>query len=114
VRRSIPETPPFEEARLRVGLAALVSVVSTVTGVFALSYAVNGMGLPRTTMLAVLVLSSLVALVVIPAWAWLADKVGRKRVFIAGALGSAWLIWPFLWAWTARETHRVPTHRLGR
>jgi MFS family permease len=39
-----------------------------------------------------------VALVTTPVWAWLADSVGRKPVFIGGALASAALMWPFLWA----------------
>jgi MFS family permease len=119
VRRNLPETPAFEaEARshstprvpiaelfrhhtpdvVRVILAALVSVVSTIFGVFVLSYAVNTIHLPRTQMLLLLVCSNVVALAAIPAWAVLSDRIGRRPVFIFGALGSAVLIWPTLWA----------------
>lgn len=118
VRRSLPETPAFEaEVRshsaphvpiaelfqhhtpdvLRVIVAALVSVVSTIFGVFVLSYAVNTMHLPRTTMLGLLVATNVVALAAIPLWAMLSDRIGRRPVFIFGALGSALLIWPTLW-----------------
>jgi MFS family permease len=38
------------------------------------------------------------ALAAIPAWAALADRIGRKPVFIGGALGCAVLIWPYIWA----------------
>src|SRR4249920_1876919 len=76
IRRTLPETPAFEqEAKahetpklpvaelfqnhtpdvLRVIFAALVSVVSTIFGVFVLSYAVNTMHLPRSNMLMLLV-----------------------------------------------------------
>jgi MFS family permease len=119
VRRSLPETPAFtEEAAegkaakmpcavlfrdhkasvLRVIFAALVSVVSTIFSVYTLSYAVNTMHIPRATMLTVLVLANVVALGAIPLFAMLSDRIGRKPVFIFGALGSALLVWPYLWA----------------
>jgi MFS family permease len=119
VRRSLPETPAFEEEEkthtqaklpvatlfqehaadvVRVIFAALVSVVSTIFSVFTLSYAVNTMHIGRPAMLTMLVLSNVVALAAIPAWAMLADRIGRKPVFILGALGSAMLIWPFIWS----------------
>ncbi|CAN5332793.1 MFS transporter [soil metagenome] len=119
VRRTLPETPAFEQeekthakaklpvvelfsrhspAVLRVVFAALVSVVSTIFSVFTLSYAVNTVGIPRATMLTVLVLANVIALAAIPLWATLADRVGRRPVFIFGALGSAALIWPYMWA----------------
>jgi MFS family permease len=119
VRRTLPETPAFveEEAQhtkvrlpvatlfrehaadvLRVIFAALVSVVSTIFSVFTLSYAVNTVHLGRPMMLSVLVLANVVALGAIPAWAVLADRIGRRPVFIFGALGCAVLIWPYIWA----------------
>ncbi|ATU93214.1 MFS transporter [Phyllobacterium zundukense] len=119
VRRTSPETPVFlEEARkhekakvplvtlfsnywadvLRIIFAALISVVSTIFSVFTLSYAVNTMQIDRSTMLTVLVLANIVALGAIPLWASLADRIGRKPVFIFGALGCAVLIWPYIWA----------------
>ena len=119
VRRTLPETPAFiEEAKkhetaklplftllqnhwadvLRIIFAALISVVSTIFSVFTLSYAVNTMQIDRSTMLTVLVLANVVALGAIPLWALLADRIGRKPVFILGALGCAVLIWPYIWA----------------
>ena len=71
---------------LRVIFAALVSVVSTIFSVFTLSYAVNTMQIDRSTMLTVLILANLVALGAIPAFAALADRIGRRPVFIFGAL----------------------------
>jgi len=119
VRRTLPETPAFaEEAAhhetpklpmaelfsnhtpdvLRVVFAALVSVVSTIFGVFVLSYAVNTMHLPRTQMLVLLVCTNIVALAAIPLWATLSDRIGRRPVFLFGAIGCAVLIWPTLWS----------------
>ncbi|MFT4267611.1 MAG: MFS transporter [Xenophilus sp.] len=119
VRRSLPETPAFEEEKasdeaprlpaaelfrshapavLRVVLGALVSVVSTIFGIFVLSYGVNAVHIPRAAMLTLMVSANVVALGAIPLWAILSDRIGRRPVFIFGALGCAVLIWPTLWA----------------
>jgi MFS family permease len=119
VRRTLPETPAFtEEAAahetpklplaelfqnhtadvVRVVLAALVSVVSTIFGVFVLSYAVNTMHIPRTQMLLLLVCTNILALAAIPLWAILSDRIGRRPVFLIGAIGCAIFIWPTLWS----------------
>jgi MFS family permease len=117
IRRTLEETPAFKEEQeqkvvaklpvailfrdytadvLRVILCALVSLVSTIFGVYVLSYAVNTIKLDRTTMLWVAICTNIVALIAIPLWAILADRIGRKPVFIFGAIGSAILIFPFL------------------
>jgi MFS family permease len=119
IRRTLPETPAFAEEQkahevaklpvallfrdhsadvIRIVFAALISVVSTIFSVYTLSYAVNTIHLPRATMLTLLVLANVVALGAIPLWAVLADRIGRKPVFILGALGCAVLIWPYIWA----------------
>jgi MFS family permease len=119
IRRTLDETPAFKEEQqgqnvpkapltvlfqnytpevLRVVLAALVSIVSTIFGIYALSYAVNTVKIDRTTMLWVAILTNVVALVAIPLWAMLADRVGRRPVFIFGALASGLLMFAYLWA----------------
>ena len=119
IRRTLDETPAFKEEQqgqnvpkapltvlfqnytpevLRVVLAALVSIVSTIFGVYALSYAVNTVKIDRTTMLWVAILTNIVALIAIPLWAMLADRVGRRPVFIFGALASGLLMFAYLWA----------------
>ena len=120
IRRSLPETPAFEEEQehrdvpeaplklllargyapdvLKVIFAALASVISTLATVYALNYGVAKMGLPRPAMLWMQILANVVALGAIPLWALLADRIGRKPVFIMGTLGIAVLIWPFIWS----------------
>ena len=83
---------------LRVFLAAQISVVPAIVGVFSLAWAVSHAHLPRATMLAVLLASAAVGMFVIPLWARLSDRVGRRSVFVFGALASGVLIWPYLWA----------------
>jgi MFS family permease len=115
IRRKLEETPVFEHAKdsvaklpvavlfrdhwaavLRVIFAALIASVSTIFTVYALSYAVNTVHLARTPMLWVGVLANVVALAAIPLWATLADRIGRKPVFIGGSIGCAILIFAYL------------------
>jgi MFS family permease len=126
IRRRLEEPPAFREeaanaavARvptavlfrdhwqgvLRVALAAIASTVSTIFGVYALSYAVEDKGLDQTTMLWVAIAANVVALAAIPAWAILSDRIGRKPVFIFGAIGSGALMFAYL---AAIESGRYP------
>ncbi|MER6668331.1 MFS transporter [Amycolatopsis japonica] len=117
IRRKIDETPVFEQNRsdvaklpvavlfrthwkdvLRVVVAATIASVSTIFTVYALSYAVNTIGLDRGPILWVGVLANVVALLAIPFLAGLSDRIGRKPVFIAGCLACAALIFPYLWS----------------
>ena len=81
---------------LRVALAAMASTVSTIFAVYALNYAVDTEGLDRTTMLWVAIVTNVIALAALPAWATLSDRVGRKPVFIFGAIGSGALMFAYL------------------
>ena len=136
IRRKIDETAAFKRTKvaklpvatlfrthwvdvLRVVLAATIASVSTIFTVYALSYAVNTIGLARTSMLWVGVLANVVALAAIPLLARLSDKVGRKPVFLAGCGACAILI--FLGQNTAHLGKDVParlvpidlSHQLG-
>ncbi len=57
-------------------------------------------------MLAVLIVANIVALAAIPLWATLSDRIGRKPVFIGGALGCAAIVWPYMWA-LSRENYAL-------
>ena len=119
VRRTLPETAEFEKVEqadavaklpvavlfrdhwasvLRVVLCALVSVVSTIVATWSLAWATNDLGLERSTFLWVIVVANVVALAAIPMWARLSDRIGRRPVFALGAIGSAVLVFPFLWS----------------
>lgn len=124
IRRKLDETPAFLEHAetgsvervplgelvrdhhagvLRVTFGALASTVSTIFAVWALSFAVKTVGLDDTTMLWVAIVANAVALGAIPLWAMLADRIGRKPVFIFGALGSGALMFAYLGAIESRE-----------
>jgi MFS family permease len=120
VRRSLPETPEFQKveqahevaklpvavlfrthwaAVVRVVLCALVSVVSTIVGTWSLAQGTSdAVGLDKPTLLWMVIVANVAALIALPLWAKLSDRIGRRPVFVFGALGSAVLAFPFLWA----------------
>jgi MFS family permease len=53
-------------------------------------------GLDDTTMLWALIVTNVVAVAALPAWGKLADRIGRKPVFIFGAVGSGALMFAYL------------------
>ena len=56
------------------------------------------MKISGSTLLAMQLASASVGMFAIPVWAHLSDRIGRKPVFILGALGSGIMIWPYFWA----------------
>lgn len=117
IRRHLEEPPSFEARRketvaltplkqtlrfhwrsvVRVTICALINTINIYITVWAISFATNGHGLDRSTILWVPVLANILALATIPAAAHLADRIGRKKVFIAGSLGSAIFVYPYLY-----------------
>lgn len=113
IRRGLDEPPAFKEARnehpplmavfrwhkaavLRVAVCAMVNTVNMVFTVWSLSFATSIVGLERSTMLLVSVIANAVALLAIPLAAILSDRIGRKPVFITGALGAGLMMFPYL------------------
>lgn len=109
IRRSLEETPEFTEAQargdiakmplvpllrdhwrdvLRVIFCAFIAAVSTVFGNLAIAYG-KEVGVNESITLWLVVVANVVALGTQPLWGRLADRVGRKPVFVYGALSSA-------------------------
>jgi MFS family permease len=103
-RRTLARAPlslvfhSYTPQMIRVLLCSLVSTVSTIFGVYALSYAVNIVKIDQTPMLTVAIVANLVALAALPMWALLADTIGRKPVFIFGSLAPGLLMFAYLWS----------------
>jgi MFS family permease len=119
VRRTLPEAPEFTEVEkaeavakvpvavllreqplsvLRVVFCALVSVVSTIFGTWSIAQGTTVLHMPKAPFLWVVALGNVIALVAIPLFGRLSDRIGRKPVFAFGAFGSAAVAFPFLWA----------------
>ncbi|WP_197379396.1 MFS transporter [Mycolicibacterium mengxianglii] len=114
IRRRLHETPEFEDAKaagtiarmplvplmrnhwrdvIRVIFCAFIAAVSTVFANLAIAYG-KKMGLDADETLWLVVVANIVALFTQPLFGKLADRIGRKPVFIYGALSSAALM-PF-------------------
>ena len=124
VRTRISESPLFDEleaaARSRRrpltqvirrpgalfrGVAATIPPVmgSTLFGSFTLSYAV-GIGYTRSEVLVALGIAWAAAIVTTPLYGILSDRIGRRPVYLFGAIGLAVLAFPMFWAINSLST----------
>lgn len=70
---------------------------------FALSYSTQNLGLPRELFLNIGLLVGGLSCLTIPCFAWLADRFGRRRIYITGALVGMLSAFPFFMALEAHS-----------
>lgn len=119
IRLRIMESPLFEKAQQETGVSKIpiIEVVKKhpknvllamgarfaenacfyIFSVFVLSYAVDRLGLERPTILTGVWIAAAVQIIAIPAFGILSDKVGRRPVYIGGAIFIALFAFPFFW-----------------
>lgn len=131
LRAKLPEPPSFDQLKatgqrermpvltvlryhwttvLRVVGCSGYVVVSTIAGVFALSYALQVGAATATVVLVVKLLSTTTAVFTQPLFGLAADRFGRRPVFAIGALGCAGATFLLFWAIGA---HVLPMMFLG-
>jgi MHS family shikimate/dehydroshikimate transporter-like MFS transporter len=119
VRWRVPETPVFEAMKLRGTLAgnpvgevmtsstrsffiavglklSEVSWVYMLT-VFVVVYATTKLGMPKQLMLDAVMYAALLELVSLPLFGWLSDRIGRRPLYILGALFTIAFAFPLFW-----------------
>lgn len=89
-------THPVALARLII--CAMTAAIGSIFQVFGLAYATTTVGIERSTMLWVVIVSNTVAIAALPAFAALSDKVGRKPVYLGGVAGCAVFIFVYFQA----------------
>src|ERR1700720_1728930 len=126
VRSRGPETPVFEGLKQRDGLSGnpvgevvgknmktfLIAVglkLSEVSWVYMLSvfivgYATGKLGLPKPMMLDAVMYAALLELVSLPLFGWLSDKIGRRPLYILGALFPIVFAFPLFWMVESKST----------
>jgi MFS transporter, MHS family, shikimate and dehydroshikimate transport protein len=126
VRSRVPETPVFEALKARDGLsgnpfgeavgqntkAFLIAVglkLSEVSWVYMLTvfvvvYATTKLGLAKQMMLDAVMYAALLELVSLPLFGWLADKIGRRPLYILGAVFTMLFAFPLFWMLESKST----------
>jgi MHS family shikimate/dehydroshikimate transporter-like MFS transporter len=129
VRWRVPETPVFE--RLQKYNAVAANPVGEVVGksakefliavglklsevswiymltVFVVVYATTKLGVPKQTMLDAVTYAALLELASLPLFGWLADKIGRRPLFILGAVFTIAVAFPLFWLIETKSTALV-------
>jgi MHS family shikimate/dehydroshikimate transporter-like MFS transporter len=126
VRARVPETPVFERLRKRDGLSrnpvgeavgkntktfliavglklSEVSWVYLLT-VFVVGYATTRLGLPKPMMLDAVMYAALLELVSLPLFGWISDRIGRRPLYILGALFTIAFAFPLFWMVESKST----------
>ncbi|MGN7387311.1 MFS transporter [Sporosarcina sp. SAFN-015] len=119
IRKGIDETPSFKEVQERgeipkiplvttfkthwreVLIAIGAKVVETapfyIFGTFIVSYATSYLGYSRTATLNAVMIATIITTILIPIMGRLSDKVGRKPLYVWGAVGMILYAFPYFW-----------------
>jgi metabolite-proton symporter len=92
---------------LAMGMRVAENGIFYVYTVFVLSYGPGELGLARDTMLWGVTLAALGGLIAIPLYGALSDRVGRRPVYLFGALFSLAYAFPFFWLLATRSTEII-------
>jgi MFS family permease len=82
---------------LAIGARIAENASFYVFSVFVLTYGTQHLHLPRSTLLNCVLIASAVQFFVIPLFGLLSDAVGRRPVYLGGALGLAAFAFPYFW-----------------
>ena len=82
---------------LTTGMRISQNAVYYIFTVFALVYVKDELGADSNAGLVAVMVASAIGLVSVPLWAHLSDKIGRRPVFLFGAVFSGLFILPFFW-----------------
>jgi MFS transporter, MHS family, shikimate and dehydroshikimate transport protein len=126
VRLKLVETPKFQQVRERNDIARLPIVevllkdrknfliavglkVTEVAWVYILTvfivfYASSRLALPRAVMLDAVLYAALLEMLTIPLFGLLSDRIGRKALYMAGAIFSALFAFPLFFLLETRDT----------
>jgi MHS family shikimate/dehydroshikimate transporter-like MFS transporter len=71
--------------------------------VFVVGYATTQLGLPKPMMLNAVIYAAICELISLPLFGWLSDKIGRRPLFILGALFTIAFAFPLFWMLESRS-----------
>jgi MHS family shikimate/dehydroshikimate transporter-like MFS transporter len=103
-RKEIARAPVWEVLRdyggpvvLGWGARLIDGIVFTVYAIFPLSYLTTVAKIPRTTVLAAITAAAFILIFTIPYASRLADRIGRKKMYVMFSLINGFVTFPALW-----------------
>jgi MHS family shikimate/dehydroshikimate transporter-like MFS transporter len=87
----------FGNVVLGWGARLIDGIVFTIYAIFPLSYLTTVAKIPRTTVLAAITAAAFVLIFTIPYASRLADRVGRKKIYVVFSLINGFVTFPALW-----------------
>ncbi|QBP42781.1 MFS transporter [Paenisporosarcina antarctica] len=119
IRHGIDETPEFKkvqasgeipklpiaetlkyhwrEVLIAIGAKVVETAPFYIFSTFVVSYATTNLGFTRSSTLAAVMIATVVTTILIPVMGNLSDKVGRKKLYVAGTVGMALFAFPYFW-----------------
>jgi len=92
---------------LGVGMRFAENGTFYILTVFVLSYVEGFLKMPRSTALAGVTLSAFIGLFTTPAYGALSDRLGRRPVYLGGAIFTLLFAFPFFWLLNTRSPHLI-------
>jgi MFS transporter, MHS family, shikimate and dehydroshikimate transport protein len=92
---------------LAIGSFIVVNGIFYLLVTFSLSYGTTQLGLSRNVILNAVLISATVLFIALPAFAALSDRLGRRPVYIAGAIGMGLLAFPFWWLFDSGQPAQI-------
>ncbi len=100
----IPKVPLVEtlkyhwrEVLIAVGAKVVETAPFYIFGTFIVSYATTNLGFSRTATLGAVMVATIITTILIPVMGSLSDRIGRKKLYIAGASAMALFAFPYFW-----------------
>jgi len=131
VRSRVPETPVFEDMKARdtfsknpvgeavtqntktffIAVGLKISEVSWVymLTVFAVVYATTKLNLPKQMLLDAVMYAALFELISLPLFGWVSDQIGRRPMYIMGALFTIAFAFPLFWMLESKSVALITT-----
>lgn len=119
IRKGIDETPSFKAAQnqgeitqvplvetlkhhwkevlIAIGAKVVETAPFYIFSTFVVSYATTNLGFDRTTTLMAVTIGTIVTSILIPIMGGLSDRIGRKPLYVGGAIAMALFAFPYFW-----------------
>jgi MFS family permease len=119
IRQGIDETPDFKKVKesgdipklpivdtlkyhwrevlIAIGAKVVETAPFYIFSTFVVSYATTNLGFSRTATLAAVTIATVITTILIPIMGSLSDKIGRKKLYVAGTVGMILFAFPYFW-----------------